>query len=350
MWMSAYICASRDICLIGVYSSVLSLFDTEIVCDEGMKVFAAYKEAIRRASVSSHEDSSQEKEKEKKTIHEETSSSFPPCIPSAACSSSSSLFVEEPGRKALTGSKEVDRFASQSEKKESRELSAPSEAEEEKESSRNPSLSKKIRGVVLLCVMSGSLSEGVSFNDSLARLIFLIGLPYPNIKDPEFQLRSSHFHRLVLEKQRKEKEEQQEGKEEVWKKEPTSSKRGVYTPGETDALVPSKTIAGSSSYGFLQCMQTINQTIGRSIRHKEDYACVFLIDRRYQEKSVQSCLSKWIQDSLHYYQTPSPETFKCMYTSGEGQKGGKGEKLSEGEKQIARNLEGFFHKMSLLHK
>ncbi|PHJ21712.1 atp-dependent rna helicase chl-1 [Cystoisospora suis] len=327
----------------------------EIVCGEGMDVFTAYKEAIKRASRSDKDQtSSQERKKEtEEKLYEETSlsSSFSPCVTPTI--SSSSLFVGQSRRTALNEREEED-FAYRSEKNEKRKI-FPNEVEEkERRFPRSHLSSKKIRAVVLLCVMSGSLSEGVNFNDSLARLIFLIGLPYPNIKDPEFQLRSSHFHRLILEKQREQKIKEKEEKDgqEVRKQETTSSKlkRGVYTPGETEYALghPQTTY---SSYGFLQCMQTINQTIGRSIRHKGDYSCVFLIDRRYKEKSVQSCLSKWIQDSLHYYQNVSAETFNCIYTSGEQQ--GKGEKseLREGEKEkVAQNLERFFHKMSLLHK
>lgn len=45
------------------------------------------------------------------------------------------------------------------------------------------------------------------------------------------------------------------------------------------------------------CMKSVNQCIGRAIRHANDYACIFLIDRRYQSIKIQAKLPKWIRDS-----------------------------------------------------
>ena len=37
------------------------------------------------------------------------------------------------------------------------------------------------RGACIACVMGGKLSEGINFNDDLARGVIIIGLPYPNV-------------------------------------------------------------------------------------------------------------------------------------------------------------------------
>ena len=46
------------------------------------------------------------------------------------------------------------------------------------------------------------------------------------------------------------------------------------------------------------CMKAVNQSIGRSIRHAQDYASIVLVDQRYQRGSVQSKLPQWISSQL----------------------------------------------------
>jgi chromosome transmission fidelity protein 1 len=45
------------------------------------------------------------------------------------------------------------------------------------------------------------------------------------------------------------------------------------------------------------CMKAVNQCIGRAIRHAKDYACIFLIDSRYEGERIQKKLPKWIRDN-----------------------------------------------------
>lgn len=46
------------------------------------------------------------------------------------------------------------------------------------------------------------------------------------------------------------------------------------------------------------CMKAVNQSIGRSIRHALDYACIVLADQRYSRASVQNKLPQWISSQL----------------------------------------------------
>ena len=34
------------------------------------------------------------------------------------------------------------------------------------------------------------------------------------------------------------------------------------------------------------CMKTLNQSIGRAIRHINDYACIILVDQRFQKPNI----------------------------------------------------------------
>jgi chromosome transmission fidelity protein 1 len=46
------------------------------------------------------------------------------------------------------------------------------------------------------------------------------------------------------------------------------------------------------------CMKVVNQSIGRSIRHINDYSSILLIDKRYTNDRINSQLPNWIKQSL----------------------------------------------------
>ncbi len=52
--------------------------------------------------------------------------------------------------------------------------------------------------------------------------------------------------------------------------------------------------SGNDYYENL-CMKTLNQAIGRAIRHVQDYATIVLVDQRFTQKSIQKKLPRWIQ-------------------------------------------------------
>ncbi|KEP62952.1 UNVERIFIED_CONTAM: helicase, putative [Hammondia hammondi] len=185
----------------------------------------------------------------------------------------------------------------------------------------------------LFCVMNGALSEGVNFHDSLARLLVLVGLPFPSIKDPEFQLRAAFFSSVLERTQRhaeahasigeKRESDTTHAEKTVDKtdggaarfraSQTTAQKNSVHGRGgnrsvdaETSTVrnlerkprcaepVPNS----RTSYGLLHCLQTVNQTIGRAIRHSQDYAAVLLVDCRYTAKHIETLLSPWIREAL----------------------------------------------------
>lgn len=45
-------------------------------------------------------------------------------------------------------------------------------------------------------------------------------------------------------------------------------------------------------------MKAVNQSIGRSVRHKGDYASVLLVDQRFSRSKCCQALPEWIQRSL----------------------------------------------------
>ena len=110
------------------------------------------------------------------------------------------------------------------------------------------------KGALLLCVVGGRLSEGVNFGDDLGRLVVVAGLPYPNPTDPELVARMQYLD---------------------------AAEKG----------------AGRAYYDDL-CWKAVNQSVGRAIRHRQDYATVLMLDARYVDvgPSIENRLPEWVSE------------------------------------------------------
>lgn len=116
--------------------------------------------------------------------------------------------------------------------------------------------SDRMTGAILLAVVGGKMSEGINFSDSMARAVIMIGVPFANIKSQELKEKMAYM----------------------------DSKH--QTDGGT---------SGAEYYENI-CMKSVNQCIGRAIRHRNDYACIILMDERYQQPRIRGKLPKWIVD------------------------------------------------------
>ena len=117
---------------------------------------------------------------------------------------------------------------------------------------------------VLFAVVGGKLSEGINFQDNLCRAVVIVGLPFPNVFSGELQI----------------------------KKEYLESK--IYLKGG------SKKDANAATKDFYEtiCMKAVNQSIGRAIRHVNDYANIYLLDKRYATPHIQGKLSLWVRKRI----------------------------------------------------
>ncbi|KAJ5233479.1 uncharacterized protein N7469_005245 [Penicillium citrinum] len=132
-------------------------------------------------------------------------------------------------------------------------------------------------GALLLSVVGGKLSEGINFSDKLGRGVFIIGLPFPNIRSAVWQAKIKYIE------------------EKTYK-----SHSGSEPEKRARASAAGKEFYENS------CMRAVNQCIGRAIRHVNDYAAIVMIDRRYETPRIQSKLPGWIQGSLVSAATDRP--------------------------------------------
>ncbi|KAL1677806.1 helicase C-terminal domain-containing protein [Schizophyllum commune] len=124
-------------------------------------------------------------------------------------------------------------------------------------------------GALLFAVIGAKLSEGLNFADDLARSVVIIGMPYANLGSAELKERMAYVKRL-------EERRVREGKQ-------------VREKGAKDAA--------AELYENM-CMNAVNQSIGRAIRHQGDWAALVLLDRRYANTAIRNKLPKWIGSGL----------------------------------------------------
>ncbi|KAI1463513.1 DNA repair helicase [Daldinia caldariorum] len=137
-----------------------------------------------------------------------------------------------------------------------------------------PSSQANRNGALLLSVVGGKMSEGINFSDRLGRCVVVVGLPYPNIHSPDWKARIEYIESTTLERLKA---------------------TSPSTP-KSEAL----TIAKQAARDFYEnaCMRAVNQSIGRAIRHRNDYAAIVLVDRRFAADRIKTKLPGWIRGGL----------------------------------------------------
>lgn len=128
------------------------------------------------------------------------------------------------------------------------------------------------KGALLLSVVGGKMSEGINFSDRLGRCILVIGLPYPNIASPDWKAKIEYIESTTVKR---------------------LMEQGV---AKTEANTKAKQTA--RDYYENACMRAVNQSIGRAIRHRGDYAAIVLVDRRYGSERIRGKLPGWIKGGL----------------------------------------------------
>lgn len=132
------------------------------------------------------------------------------------------------------------------------------------------------KGAILLSVIGGKMSEGINFSDRLGRGVAVVGLPFPNLHSAQWKAKLDYIEQSTMER------------------------GGSRAEGKA---------AGRDFYENA-CMRAVNQSIGRAIRHQQDYASILLLDRRYSTSRIANKLPGWIKQGFDEsnFATSFPET------------------------------------------
>ncbi|XP_007018074.2 PREDICTED: Fanconi anemia group J protein isoform X1 [Theobroma cacao] len=118
-------------------------------------------------------------------------------------------------------------------------------------------------GAAFLAVFRGKVSEGIDFSDDNARVVIVVGIPFPNINDIQIALKKKY----------------------------------------NNTYKSSKNLLSGSEWYCHQAFRALNQALGRCIRHKFDYGAIILLDSRFQEEKNRAYISKWLRPSVRSYES-----------------------------------------------
>ncbi|CRH04054.1 DNA repair helicase, putative [Plasmodium relictum] len=130
-------------------------------------------------------------------------------------------------------------------------------------------IKKKKKGAILMGVCRGKISEGIDFKDDCCRGVIICGLPYGNVYDSKI----------------------------IFKKEFLDNFNYEISDDNNSSIIPSK---GNKWYNE-EAMRSINQSIGRVIRHKNDYGAIFFLDSRFSNNQRIREISKWVRTHFRIY-------------------------------------------------
>ncbi|CAH0026075.1 unnamed protein product [Clonostachys rhizophaga] len=142
------------------------------------------------------------------------------------------------------------------------------------------------KGALLLSVVGGKMSEGINFSDRLGRCVMVVGLPYPNIASPEWKAKLEYIETTVFNRLTNSNGEDNSHK--------------LAGQGKAVGQEEARAQAKQASRDFYEnaCMRAVNQSIGRAIRHRGDYAAIILVDRRFGTERIRGKLPGWIQNGM----------------------------------------------------
>ncbi|CDH53830.1 low quality protein: fanconi anemia group jprotein [Lichtheimia corymbifera JMRC:FSU:9682] len=117
-------------------------------------------------------------------------------------------------------------------------------------------------GALMFAVYRGKVSEGIDFTDNNCRAVVTLGIPFPNFKDLQIELKRDYNN-------------------------------ARYKKGD-------QVLDGTEWYNT-QAYRAINQALGRCIRHRKDWGAVILLEQRFTYTRNVSQLSKWVRPLCQTY-------------------------------------------------
>ncbi|KAL8458240.1 hypothetical protein ACS0TY_035941 [Phlomoides rotata] len=160
-------------------------------------------------------------------------------------------------------------------------------------------------GAILFAIVGGKISEGINFSDGAGRCIVMVGLPYPSPSDVELIERVKHIEGLENEKT-------------ILNKNPAYECH--YGDAESGFQILKSCKGRGKEYYENLCMKAVNQSIGRAIRHVNDYSAILLVDSRYASDSRKRSFShpteklpQWIKSRLVTTTTNYGEVHRLLH-------------------------------------
>ncbi|EJT75898.1 DEAD_2 domain-containing protein [Gaeumannomyces tritici R3-111a-1] len=141
-------------------------------------------------------------------------------------------------------------------------------------------------GALLLSVVGGKMSEGINFSDRLGRCVVIVGLPYPNIASPEWKARMEYIESSTVDRLLGKQQQQQQ------------QQQSTQAAGMTREQAAAAGKQAAREFYENACMRAVNQSIGRAIRHRGDYAAIVLLDSRFGADRIRGKLPGWIRGGM----------------------------------------------------
>ncbi|CAK5084120.1 unnamed protein product [Meloidogyne enterolobii] len=127
-----------------------------------------------------------------------------------------------------------------------------------------------VGGALLFAVCRGKLSEGIDFADSHCRSLIIVGIPFPPLFDSRVILKKSY----------------------------------LLEAANTKNKNSNNYLLSADEWYKVEGTRTVNQALGRIIRHKEDFGAVILADCRYATMD-RNMFPSWMRDSIKIHSEPN---------------------------------------------
>ena len=132
----------------------------------------------------------------------------------------------------------------------------------------------KDKNSILLSVFRGTSSEGIDFSDEYARMVICVGVPYANIVEEKVQLKKKYL----------------------------------------DDINDKNLIEGltGKKWYLSDAISNVNQSLGRVLRHINDYGVLVCIDERFEYRNIKNLFSKWIRDKCEIVKNINDNFFDSL--------------------------------------
>ena len=146
------------------------------------------------------------------------------------------------------------------------------------------------RGAILLAVCRGKASEGIDFSDNMCRCVIMTGVPYPSFGDMKVKMRREYLDT----KNRQQLLFNERSKQAVARNDPHIPTHYEDLPLASLFNLKAESFTGNDWYN-ISAFRAVNQSVGRAIRHKDDFGIILLMDERFGAPQSQEKLSKWLR-------------------------------------------------------